>query len=253
MRTQPDEMQDPGDPEGAARGDEGDHEQLERRRHAASVRGGRWEGGHARNQGPRGKGVRAGHALGRTCAKAPGKRPWTRRYTCTMVQARNPAGRRPRTPATPRAAASCRRPVDGLLDPGLFKALGDPTRTRLLACLMKCGRACLVGEVAECCAVDLSVVSRHLQALARAGVVERTREGRMVAYRVRYAPLAARFRDLAAAIDACAPETDGACTACCAPATRACQASSARTSSVRTSSPRSSAASHAEGGRRGRR
>ena len=138
-----------------------------------------------------------------------------------MVQLRKQSARRARTPATPRAAASCRRPVDGLLDPALFKALGDPTRVKLLACLMKCGRACLVGEVAECCAVDLSVVSRHLQALARAGVVESAREGRMVAYRVRYEPLAARLRDLAAAIEACAPEADGECGACRAPAARA--------------------------------
>lgn len=138
-----------------------------------------------------------------------------------MVQLRKQPARRARTPATPRAAASCRRPVDGLLDPALFKALGDPTRVKLLACLMKCGRACLVGEVAECCEVDLSVVSRHLQALARAGVVESAREGRMVAYRVRYEPLAARLRDLAAAIEACAPQTEAGCGSCCVPADRA--------------------------------
>jgi ArsR family transcriptional regulator len=108
-------------------------------------------------------------------------------------------------PSTPRAAAMCRRPVDGLLDPALFKVLGDPTRVQLLACLMKCGRACLVGEVAACCAVDLSVVSRHLKALAQEGVVESSREGRMVSYRVCYEQLAKRLRDLAMAIEECAP------------------------------------------------
>ncbi|MDI9404233.1 MAG: metalloregulator ArsR/SmtB family transcription factor [Limnohabitans sp.] len=123
-----------------------------------------------------------------------------------MVQIRKRRTSKPqRVPATPRAAAACSRPVDGLLDPALFKALGDPTRVQLLACLMKCGRACLVGEVAECCSVDLSVVSRHLQALAREGVVESSKAGRMVSYRVCYASLAQRFRDLATAIDACAP------------------------------------------------
>jgi ArsR family transcriptional regulator len=129
-----------------------------------------------------------------------------------MVQIRkNRVGRTPRpstrsaTPANPRDAALCARPVDGLLDPALFKALGDPTRVQLLACLMKCGRACLVGEVAECCSVDLSVVSRHLQALAREGVLASSKVGRMVSYRVCYASLAQRLRDLAEAIDACAP------------------------------------------------
>lgn len=123
-----------------------------------------------------------------------------------MVQVRKrSSAKTARVPSTPRAAAACRRPVDGLLDPALFQALGDPTRVRLLACLMKCGRACFVSEVAECCSVDLSVVSRHLQALAREGVVESARNGRLVSYQVCYASLAKRLRDLASAIDACAP------------------------------------------------
>ena len=116
-----------------------------------------------------------------------------------------------RRPETPRVAAGCSQPVDDLLDPALFKALGDPTRVRLLACIAKCGRACSVGEVADCCSVDLSVVSRHLQALARAGLVAPSRSGRIVRYEVRYAEIAAQFRALAAAIDECAP--DAACVA----------------------------------------
>ena len=126
-----------------------------------------------------------------------------------MVQAsKRLAPRRPaaRPPRTPRAAAACCRPVDRLLDPGLFKALGDPTRVRLLSCLAKCGRSCLVGELAECCDVDLSVVSRHLQTLARAGLVEASRRGRTVSYTVIYASICTRLRDLADAIEQCAPE-----------------------------------------------
>lgn len=115
-----------------------------------------------------------------------------------------------RRPESPRQAADCCRPVDDLLDPAIFKALGDPTRVRLLACVAKCGRACSVGEVAECCAVDLSVVSRHLQALARAGLVEPSRSGRTVSYRVRYAEVASTFRALADAIAECAPDA-GSC------------------------------------------
>ena len=90
---------------------------------------------------------------------------------------------------TPKQAAKCCNPVDDLLDPELFKALCDPTRLRLLACLAKCGRACSVTEVAECCAVDLSVVSRHLAMLEKAGVLESTKEGRTVFYAVRYRQL----------------------------------------------------------------
>jgi ArsR family transcriptional regulator len=122
-----------------------------------------------------------------------------------MAQVRNRLSVRPR-PETPRQAAACCRPVDDLLDPALFKALGDPTRVRLLACIAKCGRACAVGEVAECCSVDLSVVSRHLQALARAGLLAPSRSGRTVRYAVRYAEVAATFRALADAIAECAPD-----------------------------------------------
>ena len=116
-----------------------------------------------------------------------------------------------RRPRTPRQAAACCRPVDDLLEPALFKALGDPTRVRLLACVAKCGRACSVGEVAECCSVDLSVVSRHLQALARAGVIEPSRSGRTVSYAVRYSEVVAKFRALADAIQECAPEKSPCC------------------------------------------
>lgn len=108
-------------------------------------------------------------------------------------------------PGSPATAAGCRRKIDRLLDPELFKALSDGTRVKLLACLAKCGRACSVGEVAECCDVDLSVVSRHLTQLARAGVVESEREGRTVMYRVRYGGLTRALRDLADAIDECCP------------------------------------------------
>ena len=76
-----------------------------------------------------------------------------------MAQARKdvPPSRRP--PATPRLAARSRGPIDARLDPALFKALSDPTRLKLLACVAKCARACSVGEVALCCHVDLSTVS----------------------------------------------------------------------------------------------
>jgi ArsR family transcriptional regulator len=115
-----------------------------------------------------------------------------------------------RRPRTPRQAAACRRPVDGLLDPAFFRALGDPTRVRILACLIKCGRPCPVGEIAECCSVDLSVVSRHLQALARAGLLEPRKEGRVVSYSVRSAEMCRTLRRLADAVEACDPGS-----ACC--------------------------------------
>jgi ArsR family transcriptional regulator len=115
-----------------------------------------------------------------------------------------------RRPATPKQAAACCGPVDQLLDPVLFKALSDPTRVSLIACIAKCGRKCSVGEVAECCSVDFSVVSRHLSLLARSGVLEATKQGRTMFYRVRYAELCRSLRSLADALDECCPAKGGA-------------------------------------------
>jgi ArsR family transcriptional regulator, arsenate/arsenite/antimonite-responsive transcriptional repressor len=139
-----------------------------------------------------------------------------------MVQARKRARR---TPASPRQAAHVRQPIDDLLDPGLFKALSDPTRLRLLACLAKCGRPCSVSEVAQCCSVDLSVVSRHLAALERARVLEATKAGRNVSYHVRFAEVVGMLRALAEALHECAP---GDCSstpnapACCSTSAGCC-------------------------------
>lgn len=109
-------------------------------------------------------------------------------------------------PTTPKQAATRKSALDDQLDPELFKALADPTRASLLACIAKCGRSCTVGEVAECTSVDLSVVSRHLALLARSGVLAATKEGRLVRYRVRYAEVSAALRSLASALEGCCPD-----------------------------------------------
>lgn len=108
-------------------------------------------------------------------------------------------------PATPKQAARRRARLDELLEPAFFKALADPTRVKLLACLAKCGRPCSVTEIAQCCALDFSMVARHLAALAKAGVLTSRKEGRTVWYE---APpeLAARFRAIAEALDELEPE-----------------------------------------------
>lgn len=119
-----------------------------------------------------------------------------------MVQLRK--DRSPLSPAaTPRQAASRREPIDERLDPSVFKALSDPTRAAIFACIAKCGRGCTVSEIAECCSVDLSVVSRHLAALAQAGLLEATKEGRTVTYTVRFVDVASSLRSLAEALDEC--------------------------------------------------
>ena len=118
-----------------------------------------------------------------------------------------------RSAPTPKQAARRRARLDRLLDPELLKALAEPTRARLLSCLLKCGRPCSVTEVAECCSIDFSMVARHLATMARAGLLSSEKRGRTVWYAPDGPALAARFRELADAIDELGP-ADGDCDGC---------------------------------------
>lgn len=95
----------------------------------------------------------------------------------------------------------------------MLRALGEPTRARLLSCLLKCGRPCSVTEVAQCCELDFSTVARHLSTMARTGLVTSEKEGRIVWHRADGESLAAHFRDLADSIDELA--SDRSADACC--------------------------------------
>lgn len=103
----------------------------------------------------------------------------------------------------------CSATLQALLDPTLFRALSDPTRLRILMRLTECSGPCSVTDASTCCAVDFSVVSRHLSILHDAGILEAEKQGRQVIYKVRYSALSHALRALADAIDACCP--DGAC------------------------------------------
>lgn len=94
----------------------------------------------------------------------------------------------------------------------MLKALAEPTRARLLSCLLKCGRPCSVTEVADCCSIDFSMVARHLATMARVGLLSSEKKGRTVWYAAHGSALATRFRDLADAIDELGPAD-----ACCDP------------------------------------
>lgn len=63
-----------------------------------------------------------------------------------------------------------------------FGLLADPTRLRILSCL--CGAERPVREVVDAVGMTQANISRHLNILYRAGVVERRRAGNSVLYRV---------------------------------------------------------------------
>ncbi|SEG75856.1 transcriptional regulator, ArsR family [Thermomonospora echinospora] len=83
----------------------------------------------------------------------------------------------------------------------LFRALGDPTRVRLLDLLAERCRACSVSELADCMDLDLSVVSRHLALLRAAGVLRATKTGRNVLYEIQFDALAEALRGIADALE----------------------------------------------------
>lgn len=79
----------------------------------------------------------------------------------------------------------------------VFKALADPNRIKILNKLCSKDCACNVGEVACCCTVDLSVVSRHLSILKNAGIISAEKRGKQVFYRVNRKEVAALLRQTA--------------------------------------------------------
>ena len=64
----------------------------------------------------------------------------------------------------------------------VFAALADPTRRAILSGLL--GGARTVGELAAPHAMSLAAVSKHVQVLARAGLVTQERAGRAVTCRL---------------------------------------------------------------------
>ncbi|HYL03411.1 MAG TPA: metalloregulator ArsR/SmtB family transcription factor [Steroidobacteraceae bacterium] len=69
----------------------------------------------------------------------------------------------------------------------VFAALGDPIRRRILERLD--GQALLVSELAAPFAISLQGVSRHIQVLVRAGLVQQERSGRISRCSLEVGPL----------------------------------------------------------------
>lgn len=96
----------------------------------------------------------------------------------------------------------CGVDLSDLVSPQTFKALGDANRLSILSFLASNAEGVRVGDVASCCPVDLSVVSRHLAILRDAGLIECVKKGREVFCSVRIPQLVAMLRVLADALEA---------------------------------------------------
>lgn len=93
----------------------------------------------------------------------------------------------------------------------LFKALGDKNRLSIFKHLCDCTlngtTKSSVSDVNECCDIDLSVVSRHLATLKKAGVLKANKEGKQVLYSLNGKSLANTLRELADSIENCCGES----------------------------------------------
>ena len=68
------------------------------------------------------------------------------------------------------------------MNDGVFRALSDPTRRRILELLAKGDRS--AGEIAEQFPVAFASVSHHLSVLRGAGLVATERQGQSIVYRL---------------------------------------------------------------------
>lgn len=66
----------------------------------------------------------------------------------------------------------------------LLKALGDPTRLRVIEALM--GGSKHVGEINSGIGIEPSLLSHHLRVLKEVGLVHPQRDGKAVLYSLRY-------------------------------------------------------------------
>jgi DNA-binding transcriptional ArsR family regulator len=69
----------------------------------------------------------------------------------------------------------------------IFHALSDTTRRRLLNRLAE--KECMVTELAEPYAMSLNAISKHLKVLEAAGLLRRTKDGRVHRCRIDIEPL----------------------------------------------------------------
>jgi ArsR family transcriptional regulator, arsenate/arsenite/antimonite-responsive transcriptional repressor len=99
----------------------------------------------------------------------------------------------PKLSLTPTAVAACCAPVTGgVLDEAtaeqlarVFKALGDPSRVRLLSLIAATegGEACIC-DLTEPVGLSQPTVSHHMKLLVDAGLVSREQRGKWAYYRV---------------------------------------------------------------------
>ncbi len=81
---------------------------------------------------------------------------------------------------------------------GVFRALADPTRRQVLALLRE--KPMSAGELADRFDVSKPTMSAHFNVLREAGLIDATRQGKTIIYRLRMSVLEEALMGLAQAV-----------------------------------------------------
>ena len=85
-----------------------------------------------------------------------------------------------------------------------LKALASDTRQQIMM-LFAAGKELTVGEIAQCCGLGQSTTSEQLTILRRGGLVQSTRDGKLVRYRADSTSISARLTELQGYLACCCP------------------------------------------------
>ena len=80
----------------------------------------------------------------------------------------------------------------------VFKALGEPTRLRIVDFLRRRGREATGSEIAEHVGISLALLCHHTDALVEAGLVTKREEGQTSIWRVNATALTSALKTLGA-------------------------------------------------------
>lgn len=78
----------------------------------------------------------------------------------------------------------------------VFKALGEPTRLRIVDFLRRRGKEATGSEIAEHVGISLALLCHHTDALVEAGLVTKRKEGQTSIWRINAVALASALRSL---------------------------------------------------------
>ncbi len=96
---------------------------------------------------------------------------------------------------TPTTRAQAADACIEILDAEFFRALCEPARLQVFRQLVLLGRSD-IGTIAQALPQDRSVITRHLQVMERAGVVQSQTEGRHTFYEIDGPSIAGRIEQM---------------------------------------------------------